>query len=87
MSRHYWPISLVGALLSGRFRLLVLQIAVAEALTMWFRSALIEDHAPTVGPLTFFVLHRLDDLAYGAGLWQGAALAHDVSALRPQLIP
>ena len=85
--RHYWPISLVGALLSGRFRLLVLQIAVAEALTMWFRSALIEDHAPTVGPLTFFVLHRLDDLAYGAGLWQGAALAHDVSALRPQLIP
>ncbi|GAB19548.1 putative glycosyltransferase [Gordonia effusa NBRC 100432] len=85
--RHYWPVSVAGALVSSRFRLLVLQIAVAESLTLWIRSALVEDHAPTVGPLTYFVLHRLDDLAYGAGLWQGAARAGDFSALRPQLIP
>lgn len=85
--RHYWPVTVVGALVSSRFRLLVLQIAVAEALALWLRSALLEDHAPSVGPVTFFVLHRLDDLAYGAGLWQGAALARDLSALRPHLIP
>lgn len=85
--RHYWPVTVLGALVSGRFRLLVLQIAVVEALTMWFRAAMVEDHAPTVGPLTYFVLHRLDDLAYGAGLWQGALAARDLSALRPELIP
>lgn len=85
--RHYWPVTVLGALISSRWRLLVLQIAVAEALVLWVRSALGEDHAPSVGPLTYLVLHRLDDLAYGAGLWQGAVRARDLSALRPRLTP
>lgn len=83
--RHYWPVTLVIALFSRRFRVLALQIAVAEALVSWTRAAAAEGRIPAVGPLTYFVLHRLDDLAYGAGLWQGVVDAKDCSALRPQL--
>ena len=31
-------------------------------------------------------LRRLDDLAYGAGLWQGALRDHDATALLPVLV-
>ncbi len=85
--RHYWPVTIIAALMSSRVRTLALQVAVAEALVLWFRTLLAEDRAPTVGPLTYFVLHRLDDLAYGTGLWQGASRSRDFAALRPQLIP
>jgi hypothetical protein len=36
-----------------------------------------------VGPVRFAVARRLEDLAYGTGLWWGAARARDPRALLP----
>ncbi|GAC67761.1 mycofactocin biosynthesis glycosyltransferase MftF [Gordonia soli] len=84
--RHYWPVTVGIALFSARFRRLVLQMALAEGLVAWVRHVISEPSAsPPMGPLTYVVFRRLDDLAYGAGLWQGALSNRDIGALRPVL--
>ncbi len=81
--RHYWPVSLIACLVSRRFRAWLLCVAVAEALVTWVREQLVDPEAPVMSPVHFMVFRRLDDLAYGAGLWQGAMTRRDVGALRP----
>lgn len=81
--RHYWPASLVAFASSRRFRRWLPVVAVAEAAAMWIRNQLVDPEAPVMSPLHFVVYRRLDDLAYGAGLWQGALTRRDVGALRP----
>jgi len=39
--------------------------------------------ATGMGLIEFAVARRLDDLAYGAGLWWGAVRARSIRALRP----
>lgn len=84
--RHYWPASLVLALVSARFRNLLLQLAVGEAVVMWVRGQILQSRSPAIGPLGFALMHRLDDLAYGTGLWQGALTQCSPEALRPSLV-
>ncbi|EGD53561.1 mycofactocin biosynthesis glycosyltransferase MftF, partial [Gordonia neofelifaecis] len=40
--RHYWPLSLLGLLVSARFRRWFLEAAIAEAAVMWLRSRIPE---------------------------------------------
>lgn len=40
---------------------------------------------PVDEPLGHVVLHRLDDLAYGTGVWRSAWAARSAGALRPEL--
>ncbi|MGI6797190.1 mycofactocin biosynthesis glycosyltransferase MftF [Gordonia sihwensis] len=81
--RHYWPLSLLGLVVSSRFRRWFLEAAVAEAAVMWLRSRIAEPSSPMVEPVGYSVIRRLDDFAYGLGLWQGAVTNRDWSALRP----
>lgn len=83
--RHYWPITVLVAFAVPRFGRYILQLAVAEGLVLWVRTELGEGDSPGVGPIGYVLLRRLDDLAYGAGLWQGALKARSVAALRPVL--
>lgn len=84
--RHYWPVAILLALISARFRRLAIEVAMAEGVVSWVRHVLAEPSvAPPMGPLAYTVFRRLDDLAYGAGLWQGAVVARDFGALRPVL--
>ncbi|MGV9712945.1 mycofactocin biosynthesis glycosyltransferase MftF [Gordonia sp. NPDC003424] len=84
--RHYWPVAVILAVVSGRFRNLAIQVAVAEGVVAWVRHVLAEPSvAPALGPFAFTLFRRLDDLAYGAGLWQGAIEHRDFGALRPVL--
>lgn len=83
--RHYWPITLLLALFWPRFRKLVLQAAVAEGTAEWIRHQVLQSRSPAVGPVGFVLMRRLDDLAYGTGLWQGAVRAASPGALRPVL--
>lgn len=75
--RHWWPATLGAALLSRNARRTV-------------ATALIVDGFVTVTerrgakPLTALFGRRLDDLAYGAGLWAGAVGAHDLRCLVPR---
>ncbi|MGW0027186.1 mycofactocin biosynthesis glycosyltransferase MftF [Rhodococcus sp. NPDC003383] len=81
LCRHYWPVTLVASLFSARIRRTVAAFAVAEGLWDWF------GHREEGGldPVRYVLYKRLDDLAYGAGLWKGALDARDPAALIPDI--
>ncbi|MBD0021108.1 mycofactocin system glycosyltransferase [Gordonia pseudamarae] len=84
--RHYWPIALLPTLFSRRYRTLVVEVAIAEGLIDWVRRVISEPGVrPALGPVSYLVMRRLDDLAYGLGLWQGVITHRDAGALRPVL--
>jgi mycofactocin system glycosyltransferase len=75
--RHWWPGAALGAVVSRRARRAVGAAMVWDLL----------DHrevAPSRAPEAF-AARRLDDLAYGAGLWWGAARARSGRVLVPRI--
>ncbi|MFC5995468.1 mycofactocin biosynthesis glycosyltransferase MftF [Pseudonocardia hispaniensis] len=81
LTRHFWPLALVACLFSARARRAVVAAALAEGVADWWRH---RDHDPAGPGLTGYLLaHRLDDLAYGAGLWWGAWRNRTTAPLRP----
>jgi mycofactocin system glycosyltransferase len=82
VTRHFWPLSLVACLVARRARRTVLAVALAEGAVDWWRH---RDRDPRVRPhpLPHLLAHRLDDLAYGAGLWVGAWNHRTLAPLRP----
>lgn len=85
MLRHYWPATAAAVLLSRRFRRRVLVAAAVEPVVTWAAAVRREPSAPHPDPVTWAVLHRLDDLAYGLGVWQGAVARGEFGALRPRI--
>lgn len=79
LTRHYWPVAAAAAVSSPRARRAVLVAAVAEAVVDLRRVR------PDLDPVRFLVARRLDDLAYGAGLWAGALRGRSLQALVPAL--
>lgn len=77
VSRHHWPLALPGAVLSRRARRWVVTAAVADATLAWW------PHRHRAGPVRFAIARRLEDLAYGAGLWWGVVAARSPKALLP----
>jgi mycofactocin system glycosyltransferase len=77
VTRHHWPLAVPAALVSRRARRLVLTAAAADAALAWW------PHRRRVGPVRFAVARRLEDLAYGTGLWTGAVRARSAAALLP----
>jgi mycofactocin system glycosyltransferase len=73
--RHWWPATLAGAVVSRRVRRAVMGALVVDA------AVAIVIERPRVDPVTGWVGRRLDDLAYGAGLWLGALRARDLRCL------
>ncbi len=82
VDRHYWPVSLLACALSRRARRRVVAVALAEGLVDWWRHRG-RDPGGGPGPLTHLLAHRVDDLAYGAGLWWGALRHRTTAPLRP----
>lgn len=75
--RHWWPLTLVAATLSRPARsALVSALAVDTFIFMRERKG--------VDPITIFIARRADDLAYGTGLWWGAARARSARSLLPR---
>lgn len=84
--RHYWPIALIAALLSRRARHAVLLAAVVDGVVDWAtRHGNVDDDTKPVGLFSHLLLKRLDDIAYGAGLWTGVVRERHLGALKPQL--
>lgn len=80
--RHWWPLTLVGFLLSWRVRR-----AVTAALLVDLALTLRETPDLPVRDLpAHFAARRLDDLSYGAGLWWGAFRHRTLAPLAPRWI-
>lgn len=80
-TRHHWPLTLAAALVSRRARRGALLLAAVEGLLAWL------PHRRTIGPVRHVAARRLDDLAYGSGLWAGAVRARSARALLPTRPP
>ncbi|QTX05729.1 mycofactocin biosynthesis glycosyltransferase MftF [Agromyces archimandritae] len=77
--RHWWPLAALGCLVSRRMRRAVVIAALAD--TAW-------EHSRTraeLDPVRFGIARRLDDLAYGAGVWWSAIRARSPRALLPSI--
>ena len=86
LCRHYWPLALLAAVASRHCRRVVVVAAVMDGVVDWLRrrdgSA---DDAEPIGLLTYLLLKRIDDLAYGLGLWWGVLRERNLRALKPQI--
>jgi mycofactocin system glycosyltransferase len=84
--RHYWPIALIAAVFFRRCRHLVLIAAVLDGVVDWItRNRTADDEVKRVGLPAYLLLKRLDDIAYGLGLWQGVFRERNLGALKPQI--
>ena len=84
--RHYWPVALVAAVCFRRCRQVVLVAAVVDGVVDWAsRNANVDDDSKRVGLFSYVLLRRLDDIAYGLGLWQGVVRERHLGALKPQI--
>ncbi|MGZ4561277.1 MAG: mycofactocin biosynthesis glycosyltransferase MftF [Mycobacteriaceae bacterium] len=79
--RSYWPLTVLAAVGVPRMRRALVLGAVLEGVADW--AAHREPDGAGLDPLRYVAAKRLDDAAYGAGLWWGAVRARSVSALRP----
>ncbi|CAN5735816.1 mycofactocin biosynthesis glycosyltransferase MftF [soil metagenome] len=83
--RHYWPVALVAAACSQRCRRIVLIAALIDGVVDWLsRRHYAEDDAKPLGLVAYVVLKRLDDVAYGTGLWTGVWRERNLRPLKPQ---
>lgn len=84
--RHYWPVALLAAILSRHCRHVVVIAAIVDGVVDWLRrrDASGGDGEP-IGLLTYLLLKRVDDLAYGLGLWYGVVRERNIRALKPQI--
>ena len=89
--RPYWPLTAAALVLTAgsrgpvtRFlRSRLLAAALLEGLWQWW-DLREPGRLPVDDPLGHLVLHRLDDLAYGAGVWRSALAARSPRALVPR---
>lgn len=79
--RHYWPVTLLAVLASRRIRRVALLLAVGEGLVDWYTHY----QRDGLDPVRYLGFKRLDDIAYGSGLWLGAYRARSAAALTPVL--
>ncbi|MEN2738479.1 mycofactocin biosynthesis glycosyltransferase MftF [Microbacterium sp. X-17] len=77
--RHWWPLALAASLVSRRARRAVAVAAVVDAAVEYARLR------PRLDPVRFFAARRLDDLAYGAGVWWSALRGRSLRALMPRI--
>lgn len=82
---QYWPLAVLGAVLSRRCRTIVLIAAVLDGAVDWrSRRDRARSPADRLDLLRYLGFRRLDDLAYGAGVWAGIVRDRNVGPLTPQ---
>ncbi len=78
-TRHYWPVAVLAALMNRRARHVLIAGAAIEGLIDYRRSG---SH---LNPFIYLLIRRLDDMAYGAGLWRGVIRDRTAAPLIPRL--
>ncbi|MFC8517190.1 mycofactocin biosynthesis glycosyltransferase MftF [Streptomyces sp. NPDC057257] len=77
--RHWWPLTAAGCLVSRRVRRATALAAVVDGLLEHRRCA------PELDRVRFVLARRVDDLAYGAGVWAGAVRGRSLRCLLPEI--
>ncbi len=84
--RPYWPVAAAAALMSRRLRRAVAAAATIDAVHDWMtRNDMPHEGVRPIGAASYMALKRLDDLAYGAGLWWGVLRERTLQPLRPDI--
>jgi hypothetical protein len=78
--RHWWPAAAAGALASSTIRRSLVSALIVDTIA----SATERRNHPRPGIATTIAGRRLDDLAYGAGLWWGALRGRSPRVLLPR---
>jgi mycofactocin glycosyltransferase len=64
----------------------VLVAAVVDGVVDWaIHRQSADDDARPIGVVTYLLLKRVDDLAYGLGLWYGVVRERNIGPLKPQI--
>jgi mycofactocin system glycosyltransferase len=79
ITRSWWPIFVLLAVVSRRTRRALAVAALLPPMIDWVRQR------PPLDPLRYIALRVLDDAAYGVGLWQGAISGRTTEPLLPDL--
>lgn len=79
VGREYWPVALGAGLRWSSLRRRVLLVVAADAVLAWW------PHRRTSSPAGLLAGRRLEDLAYGTGVWYGALRTRSLAALRPRV--
>jgi peptidoglycan/LPS O-acetylase OafA/YrhL len=80
LTRHWWPLTVLGCTMSRRVRRAVAVAAVA-GITLEYCSG-----PADTDPLRYGIARRLDDLAHGAGAWWPAVKGRSTRALKPHVL-
>ena len=78
VARVWWPLAVLIALTRPRARPLVVAAMLGPSLLDWIRGL-----RPS-GLIRTLALRLADDLAYGAGVWQGVVCTRDATSLIPE---
>lgn len=79
--RHWWPLTGLIVACSRRARRLAAFAGIADAAVEYIRLR------PRMNPVSFLIARRLDDLAYGWGVWAGALRRRSARVLHVELFP
>lgn len=77
--RHWWPLTTIACVFSRRARRSVVVACVVDTAWEFLRTR------PKLDPLRFGAARRLDDVAYGAGVWWSALRAGSLKPLLPDV--
>jgi mycofactocin system glycosyltransferase len=77
ITRVWWPVAVLAALVVRRTRLPLLCAALVPPLLDW------RGRRGPLDPVRYVALHLADDVAYGTGVWIGAVELRTVGALAP----
>ncbi|NEB00908.1 mycofactocin biosynthesis glycosyltransferase MftF [Streptomyces sp. SID13726] len=80
LTRHWWPLAALGCAVSSRVRRATAVAALTD-IALEYRK----DEA-ALDPVRYGVARRLDDIAYGTGVWFSALRGRSTKALRPRLV-
>ncbi|MFJ5302959.1 mycofactocin biosynthesis glycosyltransferase MftF [Streptomyces sp. NPDC088350] len=79
VTRHWWPLTAAACLVSSRARRVTAVAAVLDV-ALEYRS-----RTTGLDPVRYTAARRLDDLAYGTGVWWSALKGRSTAALRPRI--
>ncbi|MER5183426.1 mycofactocin biosynthesis glycosyltransferase MftF [Streptomyces sp. NPDC002896] len=80
LTRHWWPLAAIGCLASRRMRRATALAAITD-ITLEYRGG-----QTRLDPVRYGIARRLDDLAYGTGVWISALKGRSTAALRPRIV-